>query len=324
MVKPKVDDQTFLALWEKHKSPTKLARIIGVDVRAIHKRRRTLEERMGSILDTAEPIRPVVPKEGAQHELTIKAGSVVVFSDVHKWPGDKPSLAEVGLMHVLETLPNIKAVVLNGDLFDGARVSRHGPTEWMDMPTVADELEACQDFMAQIEERVPEDVPLLWNAGNHDSRYSVKIATMMPELAGVNGMDLKDQFSDRWSWSWSTMVNARVPGGAALIKHRFRGGIHATHNNVLWAGVTTVTGHLHQCKVTPMTDANGRRWGVDTGTLSRFQRQRKFSYTENNPLNWCEGFAVLTWDHEGRLAPPQLAEVIGDVCWFRGEAIASE
>jgi hypothetical protein len=324
MVKPKVDDQTFLALWEKHKSPTKLARIIGVDVRAIHKRRRVLEGRMGSILDTAEPIRPVVPKEGAQHELAVKAGSVVVFSDVHVWPDERPSLAQAGLHWVLEHLPNIKAVVNNGDVLDGARISRHAPTEWAHMPTVEEELQAVSDFLEQIECRVPPEVPLLWNVGNHDCRFSVRIASMLPELAGVKGTDLKDHVSERWSWAWSTLINRGVIGGATLIKHRFRGGIHATWNNTLHAGVTTVTGHLHQAKVTPITDVNGRRWGVDTGTLSRFEGQQKYIYAENSPLNWGQAFAVLTYDHEGRLAPPELCEVIGDNCWFRGQVVASE
>lgn len=319
----KISDEEFLEVWNKHRSPAAVARILGLEMRGMMKRRRRLESRYGLTLETSEEPKTLVPKAGAQHELRVEAGSVVVFSDVHRWPGDRPSLAETGLLHVLDTLPNIKAVVMNGDLFDGARVSRW-PAGWEDTPDVADELAACQEFLQQIEERVPADVPLLFHAGNHDTRFSVKIASNVPEMAGVKGMDLKDHFSDRWSWAWSTMVNAGQPGGAALIKHRFRGGVHATWNNVLHAGVTTVTGHLHQCKVTPITDINGRRWGVDTGTLSRFKGSPKYSYTENSPLNWAEGFAVLTWDAEGRLSPPQLCEVIGDVAWFRGEAIASE
>ncbi|MFN9742488.1 MAG: metallophosphoesterase [Acidobacteriota bacterium] len=324
MIASRFTEDEFIELWQRYKSATAVARVMGVDIRGVHERRRRIESKRGVLLEAESGVRPTIVKEGAQHELTVAAGNVVVFSDVHRWPGDRPSLAETGLLHVLDTLPNLKAVVCNGDLFDGARVSRHGPTEWMDLPNVADELEACQAFMTQIEERVPDDVPLLWNAGNHDSRFSVKISTHLPELAGVHGTDLKDHFSDRWSMAWSTMVNARSVGGACLIKHRFRGGIHATWNNTLHAGVSTVTGHLHQCKVTPITDINGRRWGVDTGTLSRFKGEAKFGYTENNPVNWAEGFAVLTWDHEGRMAPPSLAEVTGDVCWFRGEAIASE
>lgn len=325
MAKPnkRVDDAMFLDACRQHSSWPDVARSLGQEVRSVLKRRRALERKTGAVISLASPPRVVVPKHGAQHDLTVKAGSVIVFSDVHRWPGDRPSLAETGLHHVLDTLPNIKAVVMNGDLFDGARVSRW-PAGWEDTPDVADELTACQEFLQQIEERVPSGIPLLFHAGNHDTRFSVKIATSLPELAGVQGMDLKDHFSERWSWAWSTMVNAGIPGGAALIKHRFRGGVHATWNNTLHAGVTTVTGHLHQCKVTPITDINGRRWGVDTGTLSRFKGHPKYGYTENSPLNWAEGFAVLTWDHEGRLAPPQLAEVIGDVCWFKGEAIASE
>jgi hypothetical protein len=320
----RITDDEFIATWQRLRSPTKVSSALGLTMRHVYNRRREIESRYSISLPTDEAPTARVPKTGAQHSLKVSAGNVVVFGDVHKWPGDRPSLAEVAMLRLLEELPNLKAVVLNGDLFDGARVSRHGPTEWMDLPDVKDELAACQEFMQAIEERVPDDVPLLWNAGNHDSRFSIKIATMMPELAGVKGMDLKDHFSDRWSLAWSTMVNEATIGGSCLIKHRFRGGIHATWNNTLNAGVSICTNHLHQLKVTPITDVNGRRYGIDAGTLSRFKGEAKFSYTENNPLNWAEGFAVLTWDANGLMAPPSLCEVIGNVAWFRGEAIASE
>ena len=54
--------------------------------------------------------------------------------------------------------------------------------------------------------------------------------------------------------------------GNVVIKHRMKGGIHAAHKNTLHAGTTMVTGHLHSLKVTPFSDYNGTRWGVDTGT----------------------------------------------------------
>ena len=106
-----------------------------------------------------------------------------------------------------------------------------------------------------------------------------------------------------------------------VIKHRFKGGIHAPHNNTMWAGKTIVTGHLHQLKVTPISDYNGRRYGVDSGTLADPYGPQFESYTEQNPLNWASGFCVLTF-RSGELMPPELVTVLrSGVVAFRGELI---
>jgi hypothetical protein len=47
----------------------------------------------------------------------------------------------------------------------------------------------------------------------------------------------------------------------------------------------------------------------------------QFAYTEDNPVPWCSGFAVLHF-RDGLLLPPELVEVIDNVAYFRGEAIA--
>jgi hypothetical protein len=107
-----------------------------------------------------------------------------------------------------------------------------------------------------------------------------------------------------------------------MIKHRYAGGVHATYNNTLRAGVSMVTGHLHRLCVTPWSDYNGTRWGVDTGTLSSFGPEcQKFTYSEDNPMNWASGFGVLTFDGHGRLLPPELCMVIDGTAYFRGRAV---
>jgi hypothetical protein len=104
-----------------------------------------------------------------------------------------------------------------------------------------------------------------------------------------------------------------------MVKHRHHNGIHATYNNTLKGGRTIVTGHLHRLAVTPWADYNGRRWGVDTGTLSD-PLSPQFDYGENNPTPHTSGFAVLTFK-DGRLLPPELVEVLDGVAYFRGSAV---
>jgi hypothetical protein len=105
-----------------------------------------------------------------------------------------------------------------------------------------------------------------------------------------------------------------------IIKHRYKGGVHATHNNTVNAGVSVVTGHLHSLKVTPFSDYNGCRYGVDTGTLAETDGPQ-FTYAEINPSNHRSGFAVLNF-FNGQLLWPELVHRFSeDHIEFRGEVI---
>ncbi len=119
-----------------------------------------------------------------------------------------------------------------------------------------------------------------------------------------------------WEPCWSVFINESV-----VVKHRFKGGMHAPHNNTLWAGRTVITGHLHSAKVHPITDYNGTRWGVDTGCLAAADAKAFLDYTEDNPKNWISSFCVLTF-RDGRLLPPELVTVWDEKqVTFRGELI---
>src|SRR5690606_32663699 len=129
------------------------------------------------------------------------------------------------------------------------------------------------------------------------------------------GFHLKDHFAE-WAPCWAAWINDEC-----VVKHRLRSGIHATHNNTVNSGVSIVTGHLHQLKVTPFSDYRGRRYGVDTGTLADPGGPQFIDYTEAGPVNWASGFAVLTW-RDGKLLPPELVETIDeDRVAFRGQVI---
>ena len=193
-------------------------------------------------------------------------------------------------------------MVSNGDAFDGASISRHAPLGWEKRPTVIQELETCKERHGEVEAAAGK-ARKIWNLGNHDSRFEARLAAVAPEYANVHGMHLADHFPV-WEKAWACWVNDEV-----VIKHRWKGGLHAVHNNTVNAGKTVVTGHLHSLKVTPYSDYNGTRFGVDTGTMADcFGPQ--FEYIEDNPRNWRSGFAVLTF-HRGRLLWPELCPCLG-------------
>lgn len=247
-------------------------------------------------------------------ETKIESGHVIIASDCHYWP-NIITPAHKALIKLTRDLKP-KLLCLNGDVFDGASVSRHASIGWEEKPKVTEELEACRDRLDELQEACPQ-AKKIWTLGNHDARFETRLANQAPEYARVHGVHLRDHFP-RWQPCWSLFIN-----DCTVIKHRFKGGIHATHNNTLTAGKTMVTGHLHSLKVTPYTDYNGTRYGIDTGTLASAEPvgPQFVNYLEDNPVNWRSGFVVLTY-HKGKLLWPEVCAVVDkNHVQFRGQII---
>lgn len=290
------------------------ARHLKMDVRGLNRRRDTIEQRIGRQI-TPPDIRS--PRKGIEHDariqIEVKNGVVLVGGDGHYWPG-KPSLAHRAFVRLCKDL-SPAAVIMNGDAFDGATISRHPSIGWETRPSVIDELEVVQERLGEIEQATPRRSKLVWTLGNHDMRYETRLATVAPEYARVHGFHLKDHFPS-WSPAWACWINGNV-----VVKHRFKGGTHAAHNNTQTAGLSIVTNHLHAGKVTPYTDYTGTRYGVDTGTLAEPNGPQFIHYSEDNPKNHRSGFAVLTF-RDGKLMYPELVQAWDDKhVQFRGELI---
>lgn len=317
---PKVTNEEFVAIWQRHGGYAPgVAAEIGMAQRAVMGRRISVEKQLGIVLTSGKyrpdsaRAREHVAKIGHRITIDIKNGMAVIWGDAHYWPGDKPVAHAALLRFIRKHKP--QTLICNGDIFDGARLSRHPPTGWAAMPDVADELQYCQQMMHEVEEAAPPKAKLIWCMGNHDTRFSARLAQMAPEYVRVHGTDLPDHFP-AWNFAWSCHVN-----GDTAMTHRYNNGIHATWNNVLKAGVNIFTNHLHRLCVTPITDYRGRRYGVDCGCISDFgPDQQKFTYGEDNPFNWGSGFAVATWK-DGRLLPPELVIVQDKIAYFRGAPV---
>lgn len=316
MPKPLLTDEQFIAEWDKHKSAQAMADAIGQDARVVQARRKSIEARHRIKLSTFDR-RPHYKyidtrTDNARFPMTVSDGVVICFSDAHFWPGVRTT-AFKGLLHFIEMLKPV-AVICNGDAFDGASISRHPRIGWDQKPSVVEEIKACQDRLGEIESAAG-SAKLIWPMGNHCARFETFLAANAPQFEKVAGFKLKDHFP-AWIPCWSTWINDEV-----VIKHRARGGTHATHNNTVNAGKTIVTGHLHSLKVTPFDDYNGTRWGVDTGTLADPYGPQFADYTEDGFRNHRSGFAVLTFRH-GSLLWPELAAVRTEgVIDFRGHLI---
>jgi len=325
-------DQEFIAAWQRLKKASAVSKALNINLRSVYSRRRSMEAKYGMALEAINPIRGASDRsaagrranalaaeraekyEGEMHD-TITDGVVLVASDCHYWPG-VVTVAHEAFCRLAKSLkPRI--IVLNGDILDGARISRHPRIMWEQQPQLKDEIHAVQDRCAEIE-RAAGTAKLVRTIGNHDARFENYLSGRVSEVEGMPGSTLLD-FLPRWRAGWALHLNARTDGWVCIRHRPVNGGIHAAYNSTLKAGVSYVHGHLHQLKVTPWADYRGRRYGVDTGTMADVGGPQ-FTYVEGGPLNWASGFAVLTF-REGRLLPPELVVVDKDQAWFRGQAI---
>ena len=326
-------DEEFIAAWQRLQSAADVARHLKMTRRAVFERRRTLEARHGISLKSKKrnlkndsPTVKVSTKKDELAETRERIykrdipfecadGVVMIASDAHYWPGIV-SEAHQAFCRVAKKLKPA-AVIMNGDILDGARISRHARIMWEKQPEMKDEIHAVQDRMAEIE-RAAQGAKLLRCIGNHDSRYENYLSSRVNEFEEMWGMTLLD-YLPRWEAGWAVHLNHGTDGWVAVRHRPVSGGIHSAYNSTLKAGVHYAHGHLHKLQVTPWGDYRGRRYGVDTGTLAE-PYGPQFNYTEAGPVNWCSGFAVLTF-HEGRLLPPELAVVEHGKTWFRGQMV---
>lgn len=318
MAAPTVSEDEFIEIWNTHKSARKVSQILGIATEAVYGRRRAIENRRGIKLE-ANNVRAkhyqhlhTAHIHKARYQLGIENGVVLVFSDAHFWPGIRTT-AFRGLLWAIKTLKP-KAIINNGDAFDGASISRHPRIGWDSKPSVIQELKACEACLGEIED-IAGKAKLVWALGNHDARFENRLANTVPEFMHTKGFKLNDHFPS-WISCWSCWPTEEV-----VVKHRYKGGIHATHNNTVTSGKSIVTGHLHSLKVTPFADYGGNRYGVDTGTLADPDGPQFVDYLEDNPTNWRSGFAVLTF-HNGQLLWPEVVHRISEnKIEFRGQVI---
>lgn len=298
-------------------SPTLEAKHLGVSLRSVQKRRETVERRYRTVLPINDPrpayARGQVDQERAVYKLEITDGVILVASDLHIWPGPLTTMQRAFVKFVGERKP--QAVILNGDVFDGARVSRHPSIGWEKKPTVRAEMEAVKDYLADLT-IASGSAKRIWPAGNHDLRFESRIAAMLPELEGVEGVALKDHFQD-WTPCWRCDINDDV-----VVRHRELGGEHADFRNVVTQGKTIITGHDHRTGVAHWVNYTGIHWGVRCGFMAESPLDPQFvHYLEGKVPNWVPAFVFLTFKG-GKLLWPELVTWHAEgVVNFRGELI---
>lgn len=320
MAAPKLSIPEWISTYRGvHGSIAAMSRATGQPERTLHLRRARLE-RDGLLTPLVGG--PGVETKWAypkQRNYNFESGVVIVYSDAHYWPSEPPTVAFRALLKLCDALrPTV--VIANGDLIDGAKISRFPSAGWAKLPSMKEELDYMQARQAEVVKAAPK-AKLFRTVGNHDLRLDRFFATSADQFEGLPGTRLADFLPD-WPESYSVRIND------TFVKHRFRGGTHAGWNNVLNAGASIVTGHLHKLECKPIRGyRDARMWGVETGTISEHpadvpeEGSGPFEYGEDNPVNWACGFAVLTY-YKGRLLPPEFCSVEFGKAWFRSQVVA--
>jgi predicted phosphodiesterase len=313
-----VSEQEFIRTWTKYGSGPQVAEALGLTLRSVMRRRKEIEQRQGIVLHAdqgsgSKENRAFFHRHHmARADAKLYNGKIFIASDCHYHPGE-PSVAHKAFVKLIKQhKPDI--ICLNGDVFDGATISRYPKAAWdaVRPPTVKEELEAVADRLHEIES-VAGNALKVWTIGNHDLRYEARLCQAAPEYEGVQGFALRDHFPG-WQHCLSMMVNDTL-----MVKHRYHNGIHATYNNTVKAGLHIATGHLHRLQATIWSDYRGSRFGIDSGTLAEVDGEH-MSYGEDNPKNHASGFVVLTFV-DGELVYPEFCYVLNGEAYFRGQKV---
>jgi predicted phosphodiesterase len=314
----KVSTKDFIKCLFKHNgSAYKVAAELGLAHRPLAARRKRIEEALGIELPRGrwETWRQSLGQNRII-DLGIQNGTLIVGSDLHKWP-ELTGTAERAFI-ALNQMLKPQYVIMNGDMLDGASVSRHGRIGWEQRPKLKEEVEAVQEFTQDL---VKQNIGAKYyrTRGNHDGRFETHLAAASPEVEGLRGTTLSHHIPE-WTECVSIVINSGEQGHT-IIKHRFRhSGIHADWQNLLKTGVNLVFGHLHCQRVRAFDDARGRRYGCDAGMMAPVNGPQ-FAYCESDTNDWRSGFLVLTYN-DGELMPPELVTVIDEdngIIYFRGQ-----
>ena len=157
-----VTDEKFIEVWNQLKSPTAVAKELGINIRNAMMRRRTLEVKYDIVLDTDLSYKNKVVAEYKERErakrkeredalqerldatshsvrrgMELEKGRIIIFSDAHFT--DYTTTAFKALIKFIEHFKP-KAIICNGDAFDGAVLSRFPKINYDSQPSVLDEL----------------------------------------------------------------------------------------------------------------------------------------------------------------------------------------
>lgn len=120
----------------------------------------------------------VMPKSHANtyEPYTIKQSKILILSDLHF-----PYQDNQAILKAIEygKKKSVNCILLNGDILDFARISRHEP-DWRHR-NINEEFEAVRAFLKELRKHFPQ-AKIVFKQGNHDERWERFLYTKAPEI----------------------------------------------------------------------------------------------------------------------------------------------
>jgi predicted phosphodiesterase len=214
-------------------------------------------------------------------------GKTAVLSDIHFGIHDKQAVIAAVQYARSEQVENI---VLNGDILDGARISRHPKNP--NMPKFLDELEMVKPFLRGLRADFP-SARIIFKAGNHEDRLEAYLMANAQEMAGLvdwtkllNLTDVGIEFAE-------TSQFMRVADTHIIHGHEVKvgGGVNPARALMLKTLETTVMGHVHRTSFSHGRGLGGKYIKTyTTGCLCKL-RQGYMPHSNSN-----HGFAIVQAD----------------------------
>lgn len=202
-----------------------------------------LNRRDGRIYSAVPDYLSTMPDGRTECFATLKLeGKTAVLCDIHFGVHDRQALIAAIQYAKSERVQNI---VLNGDVIDGGRISRHPKTP--DMPKFLEELEICKPFLKGLRADFP-NARIIFKAGNHEDRLEAYLMQNAQELAGLVdwnkllGLDeIGIEFAD--TTQFMKVANTYIIHGHEV---KVGGGVNPARSLLLKSFENAVMGHVHK------------------------------------------------------------------------------
>jgi predicted phosphodiesterase len=196
--------------------------------------------------DNIIPFTPRLPKSHAEsfEPFEVKYSKILIISDLH-FPYQDNKAIELALKYGEKN--KMDCILINGDLFDFATISRH-EKDWRHRSLV-DEIDAVKEFFEYLQHRFP-NVKIVFKEGNHDERFDKWLFHKSPEFFNVSGLTLKDVL--KLTEKGIDYVCDRLPVkiGKLLVLHGHElnggGGVNPARATFTKTIANVVIGHCHR------------------------------------------------------------------------------
>ena len=179
------------------------------------------------------------------YNLPKTCNEILLLSDIHIPYHCMKSLT-LALEYGLNPENGINCIVLNGDVMDFHRISKHQTD--LRKRSVPQEFDAANSFLHTLREKFP-STPIYWLKGNHDIRWEKYLQLYAPQIWEDSHFSLETRLGLKSKNITLIGDTTLVMAGNLLITHGHHlisGGANPAKRAFLKAGQSVIMSHLHR------------------------------------------------------------------------------